>query len=126
MDFDKVFVPKPIKQKEVIFMRIPWFGVAITKRQFVWFLMGFPFCILSIIILVNIVRPTDITSYLIIFLVSLSFPLFTLLISHKKTDDKYIEEIFFQKRYYKKHSAVILNKKALSNYKSSKSLKGGK
>jgi hypothetical protein len=113
MQLNRIFVPKPIKQKEVIWGYIPFIKKPFTKRELIFFALGIPLAIPFYFVYKFIFPPSDIAGYITMYMTMLFVPIIITLLSHKKINGNYIEKAIFQKIKYQSGSSVKINEKSL-------------
>jgi len=109
MQFEKVWIPKPLKQKDAIFGHIPFIGRPITLREIIYFVLALPIAV----VLFFAGKSSMPIIPLIMFCISIL--IFIPLAAMLKVDGKYPEEILLGKLKYKKEANSLLHEKALDN-----------
>lgn len=119
---ERVWVPKEIKQRDVIFFHLPVIKRPVTKRELIYAIPGIIissiFLVVSLTILksnnaLNITNIKNIKNLILVITIALYIPIFFAMLSQKDFDGIYIEKYFAKKVIYKKNASVTLNRKAL-------------
>ena len=114
MNYNKIWIPKAIKQKEIIFFHLPFIKKAVTKRELLYFCLGIPLIFPFYYIFIQIIEPKNKMDFIVISLMLLGIPIIISTLSHIKTNQKYLEDIVIGKINHKKNATIFLNKKALN------------
>lgn len=105
---DKVWTPKEIKQKDIIYFHMPYIRRPVTSRMLRYFMPSF---IISIAIFFIFSRFKAILFQLSVFCIL--FPFAVVVILNSPKEGLYLEDIAKNKFKYKSKASVLLNEKAL-------------
>lgn len=112
--YERNFVPKSIKNKEVIWGYVPFIKYPFTKRELIFFVIGCPLIFPAYHIYRFIAQPKEIIDFLIMGMILIFLPLITALLSHVKPNGTYIENALINNLKYKKNAKVLINEKSLN------------
>lgn len=117
MQFDKIFMPKQVDKKEVIWGHIPFVKIPFTKRDLVFFIISTPLIYPLYKLYIFLFNPRAIIDIATMVMTLISVPLFITLLSRIKNNGFYIEKIVLNRFKYMTTSKLTLNEKILNRLK---------
>lgn len=115
--FDKVWMPRELKQKETIFFHIPVIKRPVTTRQLIYALPGAIIGIIFFLVYLKISPQFDIKNMVIRVMITIALPILFSMFSNRKENGLYLEEKFIRRYRQRTKSKVLLNKKSIQAMK---------
>lgn len=120
---ENIWIPREIKQKEVIIFHVPVIKRPVTSRHLFYLIpglfLGVLFLVLSFVIApikldIEGNTGTQIAQSIVIrSIIAIAIPIFLTMLSKSKKNGKYLEERLMLSIKHKKNSDILLNEKAL-------------
>lgn len=115
--YEKIFMPKQVDKKEIIWGRIPVLKIPFTKRDLILFVISLPTIYPSFKIYKFVMYPQGIIDNFLMIVTLISIPLLITLLFRIKNNGFYLEKVMFNKFKHYTNAKVSLNEKILNRMK---------